>query len=110
MTLAATMGTKALIEIAELPPPESTDDEALIEVRTVSLKTRRCSAMAKGFASDIGFGEANTALELHGGFGCLHEYGLEKVVRALRCHQIDQGTNDILRAVIARGLFEAPRS
>ena len=65
--------------------------------------TQRC-AMAKRFATDVGFEVANQALQLHGGYGYLAEYGIEKLVRDLRVHQILEGTNEIMRLIIARGL------
>jgi alkylation response protein AidB-like acyl-CoA dehydrogenase len=61
-------------------------------------------AMAKRFATDVGFEIANQALQLHGGYGYLSEYGIEKIVRDLRVHQILEGTNEIMRLVVARGL------
>jgi alkylation response protein AidB-like acyl-CoA dehydrogenase len=61
-------------------------------------------AMAKRFATDAGFKVANEALQLHGGYGYLAEYGIEKIVRDLRVHQILEGTNEIMRVIIARGL------
>ncbi|MGW4632049.1 acyl-CoA dehydrogenase family protein [Nocardia sp. NPDC004415] len=64
-------------------------------------------AMAKRFATDVGFEVANKALQLHGGYGYLHEYGLEKIVRDLRVHQILEGTNEIMRVVVARSLTGA---
>ncbi len=65
--------------------------------------TRLC-AMAKKFATDAGFDIANSALQLHGGYGYLADYGLEKIVRDLRVHQILEGTNEIMRMIVARGL------
>ena len=65
--------------------------------------TMRC-AMAKRFVTDIGFKVANEALQLHGGYGYLSEYGIEKIVRDLRVHQILEGTNEIMRLIIARKL------
>ena len=62
-------------------------------------------AMAKRFATDAGFKIANEALQLHGGYGYLHEYGIEKVVRDLRVHQILEGTNEIMRVIIGRQLL-----
>ena len=59
-------------------------------------------AMAKRFATDAGFEVANQALQLHGGYGYLQEYGIEKVVRDLRVHQILEGTNEIMRVIIGR--------
>jgi alkylation response protein AidB-like acyl-CoA dehydrogenase len=66
-------------------------------------------AMAKRFATDAGFRIANEALQLHGGYGYLHEYGIEKVVRDLRVHQILEGTNEIMRVIIGRELLGAGR-
>jgi alkylation response protein AidB-like acyl-CoA dehydrogenase len=68
--------------------------------------TMRC-AMAKRFATDVGFEVANQALQLHGGYGYLSEYGIEKIVRDLRVHQILEGTNEIMRLIVARKLIEA---
>lgn len=62
------------------------------------------SAMAKRFVTDTGFDIANEALQIHGGYGYLHEYGVEKLVRDLRVHQILEGTNEIMRVIIARHL------
>ncbi|MGW4092190.1 acyl-CoA dehydrogenase family protein [Nocardia sp. NPDC004750] len=64
-------------------------------------------AMAKRFATDAGFEVANKALQLHGGYGYLTEYGVEKIVRDLRVHQILEGTNEIMRVVVARSLVGA---
>ncbi|AOP50674.1 acyl-CoA dehydrogenase family protein [Streptomyces lydicus] len=61
-------------------------------------------AMAKRFVTDAGFHVANQALQLHGGYGYLAEYGLEKIVRDLRVHQILEGTNEIMRLIIARSV------
>jgi alkylation response protein AidB-like acyl-CoA dehydrogenase len=65
--------------------------------------------MAKRFATDARFRVANEALQLHGGYGYLHEYGIEKVVRDLRVHQILEGTNEIMRVIIGRELLGAAR-
>lgn len=61
-------------------------------------------AMAKRLATDTGFDVANGALQLHGGYGYLADYGIEKIVRDLRVHQILEGTNEIMRLIIARHL------
>jgi alkylation response protein AidB-like acyl-CoA dehydrogenase len=66
--------------------------------------TKLC-AMAKRFVTDIGFEVANDALQLHGGYGYLSEYGIEKIVRDLRVHQILEGTNEIMRLIVAREIF-----
>ena len=67
--------------------------------------TRYC-AMAKRFATDVGFEVANQALQLHGGYGYLRDYPLERIVRDLRVHQILEGTNEIMRLIIARELLK----
>ena len=66
-------------------------------------------AMAKRFGTDVGFEVANQALQLHGGYGYLSEYGIEKIVRDLRVHQILEGTNEIMRLIVARKLIEGAR-
>jgi alkylation response protein AidB-like acyl-CoA dehydrogenase len=63
--------------------------------------TKLC-AMAKRFATDAGFGVANDALQMFGGYGYLADYGVEKLVRDLRVHQILEGTNEIMRLIVAR--------
>src|SRR6202048_1534665 len=59
-------------------------------------------AMAKRYVTDACFDVADQALQLHGGYGYLREYGLEKIVRDLRVHRILEGTNKIMRVVIGR--------
>ena len=66
--------------------------------------TKYC-AMAKRFATDAGFEIANQALQLHGGYGYLQDFPLERIVRDLRVHQILEGTNEIMRVITARELF-----
>ncbi|HEY8004893.1 MAG TPA: isobutyryl-CoA dehydrogenase [Phenylobacterium sp.] len=66
--------------------------------------TRYC-AMAKRLATDTGFEVANQALQLHGGYGYLQDFPLERIVRDLRVHQILEGTNEIMRVITARELF-----
>ena len=61
--------------------------------------------MAKRFATDPGFKVANDALQLLGGYGYLADYGIEKIVRDLRVHQILEGTNEIMRLIIARSML-----
>ncbi|WP_174241858.1 acyl-CoA dehydrogenase family protein [Arthrobacter sp. SLBN-53] len=65
-------------------------------------------AMAKRYVTDSCFDVADSALQLHGGYGYLNEYGLEKIVRDLRVHRILEGTNEIMRVVIGRA--EAARA
>ncbi|MBB3934949.1 acyl-CoA dehydrogenase family protein [Aureimonas phyllosphaerae] len=59
-------------------------------------------AMAKRVCTDKGFAIANEALQMHGGYGYLADYGLEKIVRDLRVHQILEGTNEIMRVIVSR--------
>jgi hypothetical protein len=66
--------------------------------------TKLC-AMAKRFGTDAAFEVANQALQLHGGYGYLKDFPLERIVRDLRVHQILEGTNEIMRVIIARELL-----
>lgn len=84
---------RALVRDAALALDEKAPDVAM-----------QC-AMAKRYATDAGFDVANKALQLHGGYGYLSDYGIEKVVRDLRVHQILEGTNEIMRVIIARDLL-----
>ena len=63
------------------------------------------SAMAKRFATDICFKICNEALQIHGGYGYLSDFGIEKMVRDCRVHQILEGTNEIMRIIISRNIF-----
>ncbi|MDF1777998.1 MAG: acyl-CoA dehydrogenase family protein [Rhizobiaceae bacterium] len=63
-------------------------------------------AMAKRFVTDAAFKVANDALQIHGGYGYLADFGLEKIVRDLRVHQILEGTNEIMRVIVARHMLE----
>ena len=67
-----------------------------------------CS-MAKRYVTDAGFKVANEALQLFGGYGYLADYGIEKIVRDLRVHQILEGTNEIMRVIIARSVLASAR-
>jgi alkylation response protein AidB-like acyl-CoA dehydrogenase len=62
-------------------------------------------AMAKRFATDAGFDVCNDALQIHGGYGYIREYPLERFVRDTRVHQILEGTNEIMRLIIARRIL-----
>jgi len=66
--------------------------------------TKFC-AMAKRLVTDTGFKVANEALQIHGGYGYLKDFGIEKLVRDLRVHQILEGTNEIMRVIVARELL-----
>ncbi|MHC8493726.1 acyl-CoA dehydrogenase family protein [Thalassospira sp. SM2505] len=63
-------------------------------------------AMAKRFATDIGFEVCNQALQLHGGYGYIREYPIERLLRDLRVHQILEGTNEIMRLIISRAALK----
>lgn len=63
-------------------------------------------AMAKRFATDAGFQVVNEALQLHGGYGYIREYPLERLLRDARVHQILEGTNEIMRVIIARRMLD----
>jgi alkylation response protein AidB-like acyl-CoA dehydrogenase len=65
--------------------------------------TKRC-AMAKAFVTEAASRVADSCLQLHGGYGYLADYGIEKTLRDLRVHQILEGTNEIMRVIIARDL------
>jgi len=71
--------------------------------------TTKYCAMAKRLVTDTAFRVANDALQLLGGYGYLADYGIEKIVRDLRVHQILEGTNEIMRVIIARALVAEPR-
>jgi len=72
-------------------------------------QTTMYSAMAKRLATDLGFRVCNEALQIHGGYGYLKDFGIEKLVRDVRVHQILEGTNEIMRVVISRKLLGGNR-
>jgi alkylation response protein AidB-like acyl-CoA dehydrogenase len=61
--------------------------------------------MAKRLATDAGFQVTNEALQLHGGYGYLKDFPIERYLRDVRVHQILEGTNEIMRVIIARRLL-----
>ena len=63
------------------------------------------SAMAKRFATDVGFNVCNEALQIFGGYGYIQEYPLERHVRDVRVHQILEGTNEIMKMIIGRRMI-----
>jgi alkylation response protein AidB-like acyl-CoA dehydrogenase len=69
--------------------------------------TKLC-AMAKRFVTDTGFKVANDALQIHGGYGYLRDYQVERIVRDLRVHQILEGANEVMRVIIAREMGRYP--
>ena len=76
---------------------------ALLDARDPAA-TQHC-AMAKRLATDFGFRIVNEALQLHGGYGYIREYPIERYLRDLRVHQILEGTNEIMRVIVARRLL-----
>src|ERR1051325_6954132 len=70
-----------------------------------SLEATKECAMAKRLATDAGFHVVNEALQLHGGYGYLKDFPIERYLRDLRVHQILEGTNEIMRVIIARHLL-----
>ena len=75
---------------------------AAFKLDTKNSEATTYCAMAKRFATDIGFKVCNEALQLHGGYGYINEFPLERHVRDTRVHQILEGTNEIMRLIIAR--------
>jgi alkylation response protein AidB-like acyl-CoA dehydrogenase len=67
-------------------------------------------AMAKRFATDAGFDICNQALQLLGGYGYLKDYPIERFVRDTRVHQILEGTNEIMRLIVARKLLSETKA
>ncbi len=68
--------------------------------------TKRC-AMAKAFVTERAYEVADTCLQLHGGYGYLADYGIEKIVRDLRVHKILEGTNEIMRVIVSRDMISS---
>ncbi len=64
------------------------------------------AAMAKRLATDTGFEVVNQALQLHGGYGYLRDYPIERFLRDLRVHQILEGTNEVMRLIVSRALLK----
>ncbi|WP_321337565.1 acyl-CoA dehydrogenase family protein [Breoghania sp.] len=85
---------RLLLHKAAMKVDEKTDDAT------------RFAAMAKRIATDTGFRVVNEALQLHGGYGYLRDYPIERYLRDVRVHQILEGTNEIMRLIVARDLFK----
>ncbi len=79
--------------------------QAAAKVDAKSPDATRAAAMAKRYATDAGFKIVNEALQLHGGYGYIRDYGIERYLRDCRVHQILEGTNEIMRVIIARRLL-----
>jgi alkylation response protein AidB-like acyl-CoA dehydrogenase len=67
----------------------------------------KLAAMAKRFATDVGFEVVNGCLQLHGGYGYLQDHPIERVLRDVRVHQILEGTNEVMRLIVSRNMFAA---
>lgn len=80
--------------------------QAAWKLDTAAPDATKFCAMAKRFVTDAGSRIADQCLQLHGGYGYLADYGIEKIVRDLRVHQILEGTNEIMRLIVARHLLE----
>jgi alkylation response protein AidB-like acyl-CoA dehydrogenase len=81
--------------------------KAAMMVEAKSPDATRMAAMAKRLATDVGFEVVNQALQIHGGYGYLRDYPIERYLRDLRVHQILEGTNEIMRVIVARSLLGA---
>ena len=79
--------------------------QAAWKLDTKAADAGKFCAMAKLYVTDASFEVANTCLQLHGGYGYLSDYGIEKIVRDLRVHQILEGTNEIMRMIISRQML-----
>ena len=91
----------------ELQAARSLLYDAATRLDTGASDAGKWCAMAKRFVTDTGSKVANDALQIHGGYGYLHDYGVERIVRDLRVHQILEGTNEIMRVIIARHMETA---
>ncbi|MBW8881778.1 MAG: isobutyryl-CoA dehydrogenase [Asticcacaulis sp.] len=91
----------------ELQAARSLLYDAATRLDTAAPDAGKWCAMAKRFVTDTGSKVANDALQIHGGYGYLHDYGVERIVRDLRVHQILEGTNEIMRVIIARHMETA---
>ena len=63
-------------------------------------------AMAKRFATDVAFSISDKAMQIHGGYGYLRDYQIERIFRDLRVHQILEGTNEIMREIVAKATLD----
>ncbi len=79
--------------------------KAAMKVEAKTPDARRFAAMAKRRATDVGFDIVNGCLQIHGGYGFLRDFPIERVLRDLRVHQILEGTNEIMRVIVSRDLL-----
>jgi alkylation response protein AidB-like acyl-CoA dehydrogenase len=80
--------------------------KAATEVDAKTPDAPKFAAMAKRLATDTGFKVVNEALQLHGGYGYLRDYPIERFLRDVRVHQILEGTNEVMRLIISRHLLK----
>jgi alkylation response protein AidB-like acyl-CoA dehydrogenase len=78
---------------------------AAVAVGDGAPEATRLAAQAKRLATDVAFEVVNGCLQLHGGYGYLHDYPIERVLRDVRVHQILEGTNEIMRVIISRAVL-----
>ena len=78
---------------------------AAVAVGNQEPNATRLAAMAKRYATDVGFEVVNGALQIHGGYGYLRDHPIERVLRDVRVHQILEGTNEIMRVIVSRDLL-----
>jgi alkylation response protein AidB-like acyl-CoA dehydrogenase len=78
---------------------------AAVAVQERAPDATKLAAMAKRFATDVSFEAVNGCLQLHGGYGYLRDHPIERVLRDVRVHQILEGTNEIMRVIVARSLL-----
>jgi alkylation response protein AidB-like acyl-CoA dehydrogenase len=79
--------------------------KAAMRIEAKTPDARRFAAMAKRRATDVGFDIVNGCLQIHGGYGFLRDFPIERVLRDLRVHQILEGTNEIMRVIVSRDLL-----
>ena len=79
--------------------------KAAMKVQEKSPEARRYASMAKRRATDVGFDIVNGCLQIHGGYGFLRDFPIERVLRDLRVHQILEGTNEVMRVIVSRDLL-----
>lgn len=79
--------------------------KAAMKVQEKSSDARRFASMAKRNATDVGFDIVNGCLQMHGGYGFLRDFPIERVLRDLRVHQILEGTNEVMRVIVSRDLL-----
>jgi alkylation response protein AidB-like acyl-CoA dehydrogenase len=77
-----------------------------MKVQDKTADARRYASMAKRRATDVGFDIVNGCLQIHGGYGFLRDFPIERILRDLRVHQILEGTNEVMRVIVSRDLLD----